>query len=256
MKKILLASSALAFAGSAFAADLPPRMSVKAPVVAAVPFSWTGCYVGAQAGYGWGNAGFSDPTGAFFADPGVVLTAKPRGALAGGQIGCNYQFASNWVLGIEGDYAWANLSGGNVADPFFDGKNFGSKTDALASVTGRIGYTWDRVLFYGRGGAAWAHDRYTMQTPSLIPQAPAINSFATETRSGWVAGAGFEWAFAEQWSAKFEYDHYDFGTQGIRLRSNPTSRGTQADVSQRIDTVKIGINYRFWSPGAAVTARY
>src|SRR4051812_1529922 len=75
MKKLLLASSALAFAGSAFAADLQPapRMAVKAPVVAAVPFSWTGCYVGAEAGYGWGTKDFTDPFAVNFADVGQVV---------------------------------------------------------------------------------------------------------------------------------------------------------------------------------------
>ena len=259
MKKLLLASSAVMFAGPALAADLPARMSVKAPVVAAVPYSWTGCYVGAHAGYGWGTADFFDPLGNFAA-AGASVRAKPQGGLAGGQLGCNYQFASNWVVGIEGDYAWANIRGGvPQADLFFNGKNLTSKTDALASVTGRIGYTWDRLMFYGKGGAAWAHDRYSLQTPGFaLPPIGIIpaNEFTNRTtRSGWTLGVGAEWAFADNWSAKVEYNHYDFGSRSLNLTDavgaiNPTT------VTQRIDTVKIGINYRFWSPSAAVMARY
>src|SRR5437773_2781750 len=84
MKKLLLASSALMFAGPAFAADLPARMSVKAPVVAAVPYSWTGCYVGAHAGYGWGSTDFYDPFGNFTLVAGTTVRAKREGPHAGG----------------------------------------------------------------------------------------------------------------------------------------------------------------------------
>src|SRR4051812_44155436 len=102
MKKFLLASSAIiGISASATAADLPVRMSVKAPIVAAVPFSWTGCYVGASAGYGWGREGFGDPLGNFTLNPGDSVRVRAEGGLVGGQLGCNYQFASNWVIGIE-----------------------------------------------------------------------------------------------------------------------------------------------------------
>src|SRR5438445_12274563 len=111
MKKLLLASSALMFAGPAFAADLPARMSVKAPVVAAVPYSWTGCYVGAHAGYGWGTTDFYDPAGNFALAAGTTVRAKREGPLAGGQIGWNYQFASNWEVGLQGEYSVAHTKG-------------------------------------------------------------------------------------------------------------------------------------------------
>ncbi len=255
MKKLLLASSALMLAGPAFAADLPARMSVKAPVVAAVPYSWTGCYVGAHAGYGWGTADFFDPFGNFtFAAPPATVSAKTQGGLAGGQLGCNYQFASNWVVGIEGDYAWANI-GGRVpqADLFFGGKNLTSETKALASIAGRIGYTWDRVLFYGKGGAAWSRDQYDLHIPAFF--GPANNFSSRTDRFGWTLGVGAEWAFANNWSAKVEYNHYDFGSRSLNL-TDAVGAIIPTTVTQRIDTVKVGINYRFWAPSAAVVARY
>jgi outer membrane immunogenic protein len=260
MKKLLLASSALMLAGPALAADLP-RMSLKAPVVAAVPYSWTGCYVGAHAGYGWGTTDFFDPIGGFAnLGPGTTVRAKPRGPLAGGQIGCNYQFASNWVVGIEGEYSWANIQGDvPPADLFFGGKNLRSQTDALASVTGRVGYSWDRVLFYGKGGGAWAHDRYSLHTPAVfLPPFvvfPADDFTNRTTRTGWTLGVGAEWAFANNWSAKVEYNHYDFGSRALNL-TDPFGAITPTTVTQRIDTVKVGINYRFWAPPAAVMAKY
>ena len=260
MKKMLLATSALVLAGPAFAADL--RMPMKAPMVAAAPaYSWTGCYIGAQAGYGQGQKDFTDPGGAFpfaFAPAGTTVGVETQGGLAGGQIGCNYQFAGGWVLGIEGEYAWADIRG-TVNDPFFAGKNgdpqtLSATTDGLGSVTGRLGYAFDRVLFYGKGGAAWAHDRYSM---SLFPLgfAPAVGFNATETRAGWTVGVGLEYAFFDNWSVKVEYNHYDFGTRSINL-TNDAATIVPADIDQRIDTIKIGLNYRFWSAPAAVMARY
>ncbi|MEA2919003.1 MAG: outer rane immunogenic protein [Bradyrhizobium sp.] len=261
MKKLLLASSALVFAGSAVAADLQPRMSVKAPVVAAVPYSWSGCYVGGHAGYGWGTTDFFDPFGNFAAPVtgGGTLRVRSQGALAGGQIGCNYQIASNWVIGVEGEYSWANIRGDTTGpDLFFGGKNLSSKTDALASVTGRVGYNWDRVLFYGKGGAAWARDRYNEHTPPFnffIFNVAADDLSARADRLGWTVGVGAEWAFADKWSAKIEYNHYDFGNRSLNL-TDITGGFTPTTVTQRIDTVKVGINYRFWSPSPVIVAKY
>lgn len=252
MKKLLLASSALMFAGTAFAADLPPRLPVKAPLAAPVPFTWTGCYIGAQAGYGRGNKDFanaSDPSlEQDIGPPGAVVRDRIDGGLVGGQLGCNYQFGSNWVIGLEGDYDWSDLKG-NVTDPFFGGKNLYAKTDWLASATGRVGYSWDRVLFYAKGGAAWTRDQYE----AMVVTAPTFS--ANESRSGWTAGFGVEWAFTDNWSAKLEYDHYDFGRRDIIL-ANSGGGTFPANIRQQIDTVKVGVNFRFWGSSYPVVARY
>jgi outer membrane immunogenic protein len=250
MKKLLLASSALAFAGSAFAADV--RMPTKAPVPVAAPFTWNGCYVGAHAGYGWGEKGFSDPgLGAGFAIAPLGATAEvdTQGWLAGGQLGCNMQGGS-WVLGIEADYAWANIDG-LALDPFFANKNgdpqiLGAETRGLGSVTGRVGYAFDRFLVYGKGGAAWANDRYDAGL-FFLGFAGITNFTATETRLGWTVGAGVEYAFWDRWSVKLEYNHYEFGDQRVNLFDPVGLAIVPTDIDQRIDTVKIGINYRFWS---------
>lgn len=257
LKKFLLASSAIiGFAAPASAADLPLRMSVKAPVVAAVPFSWTGCYAGAHAGYGWGRENFEDPNANFTANAGDSLGVRSEGALAGGQIGCNYQFASHWVVGLEGQYSWADIKGDSTGpDLIFGAKNLASKTDALASITGRLGYTFERVMLYGKGGGAWAQDRYNEHEPAFFT-IPGNDLSARVGRDGWTVGAGVEWAFADKWSAKIEYDHYDFGSRSLRLISPTNSAIVPTNVAQRIDTVTVGINYRFWTPTNAVAARY
>src|SRR4051794_2252539 len=144
MKKLLLASSAIVFAGSALAADLPPRLPVKAPVVAAVPYSWTGCYIGGHVGAGQSRTHFFDPglvvfgvTSGTVGPPGSNLrvTSDP-GVIGGAQAGCDYQFSNNWVIGVAGDFSAADLRG-LVNDPFFGGKNgapatVASRTEWLA----------------------------------------------------------------------------------------------------------------------------
>jgi outer membrane immunogenic protein len=278
MKKLLLAGTALALAGPAFAADIASRpavMPIKAPVVAPMHFSWTGCYIGAQAGAGWGHKNISEPTEQFFqffAPVGTPIGADQNaGFTGGGQIGCDYQVAANWVFGARGDFSWAHIEG-QASDPFFAGKNNGpitltAKTDALASATGRLGYAWDRAMLYGLGGVAWAHDKYAVQGLAFwgagnsfnfcgpsIPSSVPCNPTGTETRLGWTVGVGLEWALADSWSVLFEFNHYDFGTRSVTLTDPNGFVGPVSgpvDVKQRIDAVKFGINYRFGMGGSS-----
>src|SRR5436190_12396038 len=168
MNKLLivgLAAVTYVAASAAQAADL--RMPVKAPPVAPpVPvFGWPGCYIGGHVGGGWGRKDFSNPDIALFAPDGETFRAVTSGWLAGGQVGCDYQFASNWVIGVEDQGSWANIKGDHV-DSFtipgvraVDG-TVHAKTDWLVSITGRLGLTWDRWLLYGKGGVAFAGDKY------------------------------------------------------------------------------------------------
>ncbi len=260
MRKLLLASSALVFAGSAFAADLPARLPTKAPpVVAAVPYTWTGCYVGGHVGAGWDRTKFTDQSpGQLLAPPGASIGVNSdAGVLGGVQAGCDYQFAGNWVIGFGGDIAWTDIHG--VAnDPFFVGKNgapvpISTRTEAIASVTGRVGYAWDRFLVYGKGGGAWAHDKYSISNLNCILVTCNLNG--STDRIGWTAGVGVEWAFAPNWSALVEYNHYGFGNKGITFTDPAVAAVVVYNARQDIDVIKVGINYRFGGPGAVV-ARY
>jgi outer membrane immunogenic protein len=243
VKTLLAASTALiAFGGIAAAADLGPKMATKAPVMAPVPYAgtnWTGCYLGAHVGGGWGRTDFSDPAGtpANIAPAGQAARVNTSGVLGGGQIGCNYEFMPHWVAGIEGDVSAADIKG--VADdPFFNGKNFAPRTSWIASATGRLGYSFDSLLFYAKGGGAWAGDHYD----STLLQSTTAS--AKETRSGWTVGGGLEWALSSNWSTRVEYDHYDFGSRSTVL-IDPQARTLNASVKQQIDALTLGVNYRF-----------
>jgi outer membrane immunogenic protein len=273
MKRFLLASTALALTGPAFAADMP----VKAPVAAPRPFSWSSCYLGGNMGVGWGHARLTDPGGFNFFGPGTGNFAPTGssvgissvGGLGGGQIGCDYQFANNWVIGAAGDFSFANIQN-EVPDPFFGGKvpvgsfmQIKDRTEWLASATARLGYTWDRVLLYGKGGAAWSRNRYTIENmptwgstfgvcattgAGVILAVNPCNPTGATTLSGWTAGGGLEWAVTDTWSAGIEYDHYGFGTKTVALVDPTTLFANPAvgvPVRQQIDTVKFTVNYRF-----------
>jgi opacity protein-like surface antigen len=177
--------------------------------------------------------------------PGVSETGDIVGPLGGGQVGCNYQFAPNWVIGIEGDAAAADIKGDATSTVLGVTGTAHARTDWIASATGRFGWAWDRWLLYAKGGAAWAGDKYSADIP-VFPE----HLEASETRAGWTVGGGLEWAFWYNWSAKVEYDFYDFGTRTLTLSG--TFAGVPevvpgVDIKQRVSVAKFGINYRFGS---------
>jgi outer membrane immunogenic protein len=254
----IAAVSTIAVTQIASAADLPqsPRY---APLPPPPVFSWTGCYIGGNIGYGWGRDTVSIPdlgvTTGVPALAGISLgpeSGDTSGVLGGGQVGCNYQFASNWVVGIEGDGEAAAIKGDVTESfsytplglpPLTVTGTAHAQTDWIASATGRLGWTWNRVMLYAKGGAAWAGDKYSADLPAFNEHI-AISV----TRPGWTVGGGIEWAFWDNWSAKAEYDYYDFGTRNLTLPG--TIFGIPevvpgVDIKETISTVKVGINYRF-----------
>jgi len=259
MKRLLLTTvSALALVSArhALAADLG-RMPVKAPAPVRV-FTWTGCYLGGHAGWGWGRTKFNDIS-TVLPDQGLAtifantpsVDVDTDGFLGGGQIGCDYQFGGNWVAGVEGQFSGADINGSvdTISNPVvitpITSSTFHSRTNWLASVTGRLGYTWDRWLVYAKGGGAWARNDYDAVTTY------AGTWSASETRSGWTVGGGLEWAFADNWSAKLEYQFYDFGNGNVNF-FNPAPAPFSAafgnrveSMDQHIHSVKLGVNYRF-----------
>jgi outer membrane immunogenic protein len=256
VKKLALAVSILAISAvSASAADLAARPYSKAPAMVAAPiFSWTGCYIGIEGGGNWGRAGttaVTSPTPAFVGLP-LTNNYDLSGGLVGGTVGCNYQ-ASNWVFGIEGDVSWTNKSGSaNDIAPFTTTSTNQLREKWFDTVRGRVGYAWDRVLFYGTAGGAFAG------TTTDVCAIQGICVSSSRTRSGWVAGAGLEYAFWDNLSVKLEYLHADFGSANyIDPPVVVAGAGTFNARSIRLtdDIVRVGLNYRFgW--GGPVVAKY
>jgi outer membrane immunogenic protein len=253
MKKtaFAIALAVMTFSGAATAADL----EVAAPVYrvrAAIPFSWTGFYVGVHGGGDWFDKDWFAPLSATNAAVGCTLCPGGAGShsasgwLAGGQVGFNYQIA--WFVGgVEAQISATRLEGSNVFTPSL---TLNSKTDTLGSIAARLGIAMDRTMFFVKGGGAFAHDQFWTSTAA----APVFQS-ASDTRWGWMIGVGVEWAFLDNWSVKAEYDHMEFRRHREPLL--PVGAGAFAfdfDIEQTMDLVKIGLNYKFgYGP---VVARY
>jgi len=156
----------------------------------------------------------------------------------GGQVGYNYQFAPNWVLGIEGDIGGLSSNSHSFVNGGLEAASI--KNDWLASVTGRLGYTWGSGMIYAKGGAAFRDAKVDSNTPVLVDR----------DNTGYTVGAGLEYMFAPAWSAKIEYQYYNFDHTGVTFPSL-----SSASYRDDIHTVKAGINYHFnW--GGPVAPRY
>ena len=208
-------------AGPALAADLPTRAAPAAPVAAAPAFTWTGFYVGANAGYGWGSVRLTDSDGDW-------ISGRLDGAIGGGQIGYNFQTGSV-VLGVETDIQATGLSRSFVDDD----EAVTSKIQYFGTVRGRIGMSFDNIMPYVTAGLAYANNKITAREGNL-----AISS--SKTHFGWTVGAGVEADLGNGWSVKGEYLYVDMPNKtylpnldgGVRVRSD-------------FHVARIGLNYRF-----------
>ena len=256
MRKLLFANLALlaaTIAGPAPAADLP----VKAPAPFAERFSWTGCYVGGHVGGAFAQKDITDPVQLVqdsFLFPGATtgvttVNPSPSGAVIGGQIGCDYEFPSSFVIGVEGSAAGSTMRGSKNAVLPLGNPDIAlvqANTDFLASLTGRIGYAFDNVLLYARGGAALAGDKFEVSgTFTGLP----YDFRGLDNRFGWVVGGGVDWAFSHHWSTFLEYDYYGFGHGNIAMFDGINGFSGLVNVKQNVQVVKVGFNFHIWEPG-------
>ena len=196
------------------AADAPraPAYWVPPPPPPPLLYNWTGLYVGVHAGGGWADLGVGDIGSGF---------------VGGGQVGYNYQI-NQWVWGVEADVSGSGIKN-NLATfgPFTASFNWNS----LSTLTSRFGYAFDNWLVYGKAGGAWANVSVSATSFGM----PLLGS-ARGTADGWVVGVGAEYAFLNNWSAKIEYNAFDFGSDSsLFIIGN----------SVTLQTVKVGVNYRF-----------
>jgi len=242
MKIVTIATiAAVGFAAPVLAADLPVNPSY--PAAGAV-FSWTGCYIGAHVG----GAVSEDKTTNIF---GHSIDFSSAGFLGGGQLGCDYQFSSKWIVGMEGRAAATSLKNShpatatNLASLVTVPAQFTLSNEFLASATARVGYSFtDRWLVFVRGGGAWTHEK--VNQAYTFAGGPINDPSATLSRTGWTVGTGVEWAFAPDWSATLEYNYYDFGTTVATLTDTSTRvtlRGLSVEDS--VHAVTVGLNRRF-----------
>ncbi|MBR0828147.1 porin family protein [Bradyrhizobium manausense] len=249
MKKILLGTVgavALAVSAPAGAADMAARPYTKAPVVAPAPiYTWTGFYVGIQGGGGWGR---SNETFFLLPNSPVFLGSQSydtSGGFVGGVFGYNWQ-SGPVVFGIEGDYHWADINGRSAEVNLGVGDSFFTRIRGFGDIKGRLGYSTGPALWFVSGGAAVGDLQHRYDNPF------GGSAATSTTRWGWTVGAGAEYMFAPNWSAKVEYNYIDFGRSTLQYDPTPANRSEWTDT---VHTVKAGVNYHFnW--GGPVVAKY
>jgi outer membrane immunogenic protein len=271
---IAIAAAALSIvpAGAADMGRFPPaaRFYPPPPPVLRV-YNWTGCYLGTQLGGAFADNKINGNLAGFL----FIENDSAAAVIAGGQAGCDLQFARNWVIGAQIDGAWTHLSGSEALTgtqglppsgkiDLFGNLNF--KANAIATATGRIGYAvnYDSIagLFYLKGGGAFVdYDTSTFNgqltacavfdptkgcTGASVGSAVTFNA-PSANRFGWTIGVGTEWVVVDNWSVFGEWDYLNFGTHNVTF-TDPNLGATQVSVKQQINVLKMGINYRFGNP--------
>ncbi|HTV35256.1 MAG TPA: outer membrane beta-barrel protein [Xanthobacteraceae bacterium] len=264
---VVLAAAGMTIVGAqgAGAADLGVPYTPPPP-----PPSWTGFYIGLNGGAGWGTTATSVNVGQTLAlngIPGINLSVplaqtSLNGWLAGGQIGYNYQIG-NYLVGIEGEGDWANISGTSPCAVVF---SCTSKVKWTADIAGRFGVVpIANLLVYVKGGVSWAGLQSSFGngisgTVGPITFAGDVNANLNTTQVGGLLGIGTEYMFAPNWTAKIEYTYADYGKEnftvpvnaagGVAIAGGPTLAGstsfpTSVQSQLQVHTVKFGINYLF-----------
>ena len=269
----IAACASFALAITAFGGPEPMSSGKEMKQVAPAPppecdFTWTGFYLGGNAGYGWGNADTDfDPlpdAPTFFDLEPTSLSPDPSGFIGGGQIGFNWQAGKWFVLGIESDFQGTDIEGHEKDGPILDITGAPNDPDSFlfaheriqwfGSTRGRIGIApWCHLLIYGTGGVAYGNVDYSANTNFGTP----AFAFATypvsfsETKVGWTVGGGLEYAIGHHWTVKAEYLYYDLGsedrTQNQIISGVP--QGPPFFVHYNFETtgniVRGGFNYKF-----------
>ena len=258
MKKtfLLVTASVVALGAAvpAFAADLPARTYTKAPVAVAPIYNWGGFYVGVNGGWGSShNCWTRTATAGVAILPVSEGCHDSSGGTVGGQVGYRWQ-AGPWVFGLEAQGNWADFKGSNISLLFGGLATNRTKIDAFGLFTGQVGYAWNNVLAYVKGGAAVTDNRYEgLATVSgLVTDAAGSN-----TKWGGTVGAGIEVGFAQNWSVGVEYDHIFLSDKDVTFATGQTDR-----IRQDVDMGLVRLNYKFsgfgnfGGFGAPVAARY
>jgi outer membrane immunogenic protein len=246
----VLTAAALVLATSqlASAADLPPSPS-RAPAVyvpAVVPvYNWTGFYIGGNLGAAWTQGHANDSFGNSWSNSQQAVFT------GGGQVGANYQI--NWfVVGVEAAFDWLannHNSSNTLLVPGVGSFQLSANDRWLTTVAARVGVAADNWLFYAKGGGGWVG----VNNPTLtnVTTGGSISISNSNSQTGWLAGAGIEWGFAPNWTAKIEYDFLGLNNSSFTVPvGTPVIGGDVINVTSRdVQTLTVGINYLFnWHP--------
>jgi len=240
MRNRVITALAAAFASAAsggfvLAADLSRPNITPPPFV----YNWNGFYLGGHVGYAWarGDGQMSDQTGASLGSDSIAT----HGLIGGAQIGFNYAVAPSWVLGLEADFTGARLNTTTLNSAIAGQREY--RLSDFGTVRGRIGYAWERLMIYGTGGYAWAHEEIvrTQVIGQVNAAFPGIIESDSGLLSGWTAGIGAEWGVSPGWTLRAEYLHLDLGSRPFTF----PAAGQQIAASAQIDLVRFGVNYIF-----------
>jgi outer membrane immunogenic protein len=218
--------------------------------------NWTGFYIGAHVGYGWGDLAWIDSDTSLAPDPGAdtggpetLMNQSQGGVIAGGQLGYNRQFG-HFVLGAEGEFSYSDVSESSstgVIPGDISKDHFETNHDWLGTIGLRVGFACHHFLFFAKGGAAFTHQEYSLDHTLLL--AGTVDRFrADETRACPMVGGGVEYAFTCHWSAKIEYSHLFLGAESIDGTNVEVGTGAEPEsyqIDTNQDTVRVGLNYKF-----------
>jgi len=244
LRATALTSLLLGTSLAANAADLPPAppMAPRAPVayVPAVPmFSWTGFYVGGNLGGAWGRGNVVD---SLF---GVNFTnGNSASFVGGGQVGGNYQIGS-FVVGAEADFDWFannnNSGNGTAVGPAILRVSANDRWET--TLAARFGYAWDHALFYGKAGGGWVGAGNFAVTN--VGTGGSVTVSNGNTNVGWLVGAGFEYAFTQNWTARLEYDYLALNNASYTVTVPGVGVDTFTNGGRNVQTFTVGVNYLF-----------
>ncbi len=241
----------------AAAADLP---DLKSPPAYVPPpqFSWTGFYAGVNAGYGLDHASYPY----LVEDNSYTLSRSgltERGPAVGGQVGFDYQFSNlpllgdHLVVGVEADADWSDINGASTPGSSVGPVTFGTRIQNFGGISGRIGYTFDRLLVFFNGGRPFATTEAYYTAWNL-----GLSNAAVATRfKNVLCGGGLEYAFDDHWSARVDYRYTYIGAWWQDF--NPTPGHQIAYMSRTsFHTVRLGIDYRFdlFAPPTPTVSKY
>jgi outer membrane immunogenic protein len=232
-------------------------------------YNWTGIYLGGNLGGGWGSTGSNGSETSRLGNATFNGSGTSSGWVGGGQVGGNFEIANRWVIGLEADGDWTEISGSSSGcSTLATGATSGCGTnhaqlDDFGTARGRFGYAFSNLLLYGTGGWAWAnssgsHTTTCVSSISPLAQCPGKSTAFTggtasfsDSLTGWTAGAGVEWGFLRNWTFRVEYLHVQFDNVSSSFATTITTGGGTVPVASSVSSnnnfniVRMGFNFLF-----------